>query len=329
MMVTNMQQQQQIMTTMMGAMAQNLDIQQPGPPAMAAPINNISNLFEQFQRYRPPTFAGTHHPEEVEYWLNRVTKLLRPLHCSDAESVELFSYLFEKEADLWWESVLYSIPEDHVWTWEAFEARFNEKYLSQTYQHERENEFLCLQQRGMTVGQYENRFTELSCYASEMIVNEAIEMRQFSIGLRSGIRSKMCYANIRTYVKLVKMSIRVEQVEERVARTCSQLGQRNRMEGPSSSFAGKRLRPNSPPQLAATPAPSVRPAQICTYCRRVGHSEPYCFTRIRDLGFTPPQRNNRTPLQALQIPPLRKMGPSQQFRRPPPPQVRSPQRPMQ
>ncbi|XP_058113238.1 uncharacterized protein LOC131256269 [Magnolia sinica] len=155
-MVTNMQQQQQMMATMMGAMAQNMGMPQPAQPGLTAPANNVSNLFERFQRYRPPTFAGTHRPEEAEYWLNRVTKLLRPLHCTEAESVELLSYLFEKEADLWWESILRSIPEDYVWTWKASEACFNEKYLPQTYQHERKNEFLHLQQGGMTVAQYEN-----------------------------------------------------------------------------------------------------------------------------------------------------------------------------
>ncbi|XP_058088882.1 uncharacterized mitochondrial protein AtMg00860-like [Magnolia sinica] len=44
---------------------------------------------------------------------------------------------------------------------------------------------------------------------------------------------------------------------------------------------------------------------MCGYCRRTDHSEPYCFTRMRDLGFTPPQCNNRPPQLALQILPLR------------------------
>ncbi|XP_058106969.1 uncharacterized protein LOC131250704 [Magnolia sinica] len=216
MMVTTMQQQQQMMATMMGAMAQNIGVPQPTPPGQPSPGSNVGNLFERFQRYRPPTFAGTHRPEEAEYWLNRVTKLLRPLHCTEAKSVELLSYLFEKEADLWWESVLRSIPEGHVWTWGEFEARFNVKYLPQTYQHERENEFLRLQQGGMSVAQYENHFTELSRYASEMIASEAIKMRRFTAGLRSDIRSKICCVNIRTYAELVEMSIKAEQDEERV-----------------------------------------------------------------------------------------------------------------
>ncbi|XP_058082360.1 uncharacterized protein LOC131230451 [Magnolia sinica] len=244
-------------------------------------------------------------------------QLLRPLHCSEAENIELLSYLFEKEADLWWESVLRSVLENHVWTWEEFESRFNEKYLPQTYQHERKNEFLRLQQGGMTIAKYENHFTEFSHYASEMIANKAIKMRRFTTGLRSGIRSKMCCVSIWTYAELVEMSILVEQDEERVSRTHSQLGPRNRMEGPSSSFAEKRPHLNSPPRLAVTPTPSTRSTQVCNYCGRTGHSEPYYFARMRDLGFTPPQRNNRPPQQALQILPLRTMGPSQQFRRPP------------
>ncbi|XP_058089192.1 uncharacterized protein LOC131236093 [Magnolia sinica] len=154
----------------------------------------------------------------------------------------------------------------------------------------------------MTVAQYENRFIELSHYASEMIANEAIKMRRFSVALRNDIHSKMCCANIRIYAKLVEISIWAEQDEERAAQNRSQLGPRNRMEGPSSSFFGKRSRPNSLPRQAATSAPSARPAQMCSYCKRVGHSEPYYFTRMRDLGFTPLQRNTRPPQQALQRP---------------------------
>ncbi|XP_058111319.1 uncharacterized protein LOC131254347 [Magnolia sinica] len=228
MMVTNMQQQQKMMATMMEAMAQNMGVPQPMQPGLTAPANNVSNLFERFQRYRPPMLVGTHRPEEAEYWLNRVTKLLKRLHCTETESVELLSYLFEKEADLWWESVLRSILEGH--------------------------------QGSMTVAQYENRFTELSHYASEMIASEAIKMRRFLAGLRSGIRSKMCCVSIRTYAELVEMATQAEQDEERVARVRSQLGPRNRVEGPSSSFTGKRARPSLPPRQAAAPAPSARPA---------------------------------------------------------------------
>ncbi|XP_058111326.1 uncharacterized protein LOC131254354 [Magnolia sinica] len=154
-----------------------------------------------------------------------------------------------------------------------------------------------------------------------MITNEAIKMRRFTAGLRSSIHLKMCCASIRTYAELIDMSTLAEQDEKRVARACSQLGPRNRMEGPSSSFAGKRSCPNSPPRLAATPVPPARPAQACSYYKRAGHSELYCFTRMRDLDFTPPQRNSRPPQQALQISPLRAMESSQQFHRPPPPQV--------
>ncbi|XP_058092385.1 uncharacterized protein LOC131238805 [Magnolia sinica] len=300
----------------------------PPPPAMDR-VDQMLLLMQQQQQMMVTNMQQQQQMMTTMMGAMAQNMGVPPLHCTEAESVELLSYLFEKEADLWWESVLRSIPEGHIWTWEEFEARFNVKYLPQTYQHERENEFLRLQQGGMSVTQYENRFTELSRYASEMSANEAIKMRWFTAGLRSGIRSKICCVNIRTYSELVEMSIRAEQDEERVAQNRSQLGPRNRVEGPSSSFTGKRARPSLPSRLAAAPALSTRPAQTCAYCRRTGHFEPYCFTRMRDLGFTPPQRNVRPPQPALQIPPLRAVGPNQQFRRPPPPQVRQPQRPIQ
>ncbi|XP_058111118.1 uncharacterized protein LOC131254129 [Magnolia sinica] len=188
MMALNMQQQQQMMATLMRALAQNFGMPEPEAPSLATPMTNTNNLYERFQRHRPCTFEGTYRLEEVKYWLNRVIKLLRSLHYSEVENVELISYLFEKEADLWWESVLRSIFKNHIWTWEAFKARFNEKYIPQSYQHERDNEFLRLQQGRMSVAQYENHFTELSRYASEMIANEAIKMRRFTAGLRNAIR---------------------------------------------------------------------------------------------------------------------------------------------
>ncbi|MGV8065619.1 retrotransposon gag family protein, partial [Mycobacterium kansasii] len=72
----------------------------------------------------------------------------------------------------------------YVWTWTAFEFRFHEKYYPQTYRHEREDEFLRLRQGGMSVTEYEHRFTELGRFVPTMVVDEKMRMRRFSLGLR-------------------------------------------------------------------------------------------------------------------------------------------------
>ncbi|XP_058106359.1 uncharacterized protein LOC131249573 [Magnolia sinica] len=271
--------------------------EQPG--SSTAPCS----LFEHFQRLRPPTFASTHHLKEAEFWLNRVTKAIRPPHYTKAEQVELISYLIEKEADIWWECLLRIVPANFVWTWEDFEARFFQKYFPQTYRNEKENEFWRLQQGGMSVAKYEKWFTELSRYAPRIVADEETRMRCFNEGLRVGIRTKMCCANIRTYAELVEMSLRSEQDRERLSRVRLQLDSRGRMGGQSSSSTGRKPHPSSPPQHA-TPPP-VYPQLDCTcgYCKKVSHSEAFCFSRMRDHSYAPPQYIKRPSQLALSAPP--------------------------
>ncbi|MGV7343186.1 hypothetical protein PJI17_31295, partial [Mycobacterium kansasii] len=94
------------------------------PTLLVHPAGNVgaSGLFKQFQRFRPPTFAGTHRPEEAKYWLDHISKMLKPLQYTEAEQVELVTYMFEKEASLRWDSVLQTIAVGYVWTWEAFDT---------------------------------------------------------------------------------------------------------------------------------------------------------------------------------------------------------------
>lgn len=70
--------------------------------------------------------------------------MLKPLHCSKTEQVELVTYMFEKEASLWWDSILRIVAAGYVWTWEAFETCFHGKYFPLTYRNEEEGEFLRL-----------------------------------------------------------------------------------------------------------------------------------------------------------------------------------------
>ncbi|XP_058080659.1 uncharacterized protein LOC131228818 [Magnolia sinica] len=97
--------------------AQSMGVAPPASPMYPAGNASVSGTFERFQRLWPPTFA---------------------------EQMELVTHMFEKEARLWWDSVLRTIVVGYLWTWEAFETRFNEKYFPLTYRHEKEGEFLRL-----------------------------------------------------------------------------------------------------------------------------------------------------------------------------------------
>ncbi|XP_058075795.1 uncharacterized protein LOC131224288 [Magnolia sinica] len=216
----------------------------PAPPVHLAGNTSISSAFERFQLLRPPTFAGTHRPEEAKYWLYRISKMLKPLHCTEVKHVD----------------VLRTVAAGYVWTWDAFKTRFNEKYFPFTY-HNEEGEFLHLRQRGMTVAEYENKFTEL--------------------------------ASIPNYAELVSMSLRAEQDGDSLSRTCAPVGPQPRPDFPTRPFLGKRPCADSPSRLATSLTQLRRADLRCDYYGRTGHTERYCFSRMRDNGFSPPQRINR------------------------------------
>ncbi|XP_058070945.1 uncharacterized protein LOC131219981 [Magnolia sinica] len=232
---------------------QNMNMVLPMPPMQPARTMNTTGLFERFQHLCLPTFTGTHRPEEAEYWSDHISKMSRPLHCTEAEQVKMVTYMFEKEASLWWDIVLRIVPTGHVWACDAFETHFHEKYFPFTYRNEKEGEFLHLRQGGMTVAEYENHFVELARYAPLILVNELMRMWRFSEGLRPDIRTKMCCASIPNYTELVSMSLQAEQDGERLSRTRMSMGPRPKLEFLSRPFLGKRSRVNSPPRLMAPP----------------------------------------------------------------------------
>ncbi|XP_058076324.1 uncharacterized protein LOC131224897 [Magnolia sinica] len=182
-----MQQQQQTLAAIVGAIAQNMSVTPPAQHMPALGIVAACGLFECFKCLRPLMFVGTHRPKEAKYWLNCISKIIRPPHYSEAEQVQLVTNEFKKEAGMWWDNVLRIVPMGLVWTWDEFEMLFHE-YFPLTYRNEKEGEFLCLKQGGIMVTKYKNRFTELSSYAPLIVVNEPMKMRRFSKGLRADIR---------------------------------------------------------------------------------------------------------------------------------------------
>ncbi|XP_058103488.1 uncharacterized protein LOC131247060 [Magnolia sinica] len=140
------------------------------------------DMFERFQRLRPPSFSGALDPVLAKHWLNRMAKMMRSLGCSDAQKVILATYAFEGEADIWWEGMLRRVSSDYEWTWTE-KKRFNEKYFPSCYHHEKISKFLKLEQGNMTVPQSEAHFDELSRYVPKAVEDEEYKLKKFKEGL--------------------------------------------------------------------------------------------------------------------------------------------------
>ena len=88
-------------------------------------------------------------------------------------------------------------------TWEIFEERFRERFLSPQFREARADEFHTIRQGNMTVDQYEIRFFELrqySCYDND----DLLLAHHFIRGLKDSIIGEVCMHQPRTLALTVE-----------------------------------------------------------------------------------------------------------------------------
>jgi hypothetical protein len=83
--------------------------------------------------------------------------------------VRMAVFQLKGSALLWWKTLLpqLNMAVEDV-SWELFEERFRERYLSEEFIERQLNEFNALRQGGRTVPEYEARFMELLRYAPHL-----------------------------------------------------------------------------------------------------------------------------------------------------------------
>ena len=75
-------------------------------------------------------------------------------------------------------------------SWELFEERFRERYLSEEFIERQLNEFNALQQGGHMVTEYEAHFMELLWYAPHLNT-EKLKVNRFVFSLNDNLRAKV------------------------------------------------------------------------------------------------------------------------------------------
>ena len=84
--------------------------------------------------------------------------------------------------------------------------------MPEVYRDEKQQEFLHVRQRTMTVAEYEVRFTQLSHYAPIMVATEKDRCRRFEEGLNYKIQSRLTLSDLRSYQDLKTAAIRAERL---------------------------------------------------------------------------------------------------------------------
>jgi hypothetical protein len=137
---------------------------------------------------KPPTFANSPHPLDVDDWLKSVEKMLIIAQCSDWEKVlYAFGRLTGPTAD-WWDS--YTAVDDvaDTITWAEFATQFRNYHIPIGLMKIKNKEFLSLKQGSMSVSEYHDKFIQLSRYAPDEVAEDERKHEHFIEGLNGPLQ---------------------------------------------------------------------------------------------------------------------------------------------
>jgi hypothetical protein len=157
----------------------------PRAPAITGSIHR------ELEKVKFPEFFGAPDGAAVEAWLENMAMCFALRDYTSNMKVRMADFQLKGSALLWWKTLLLQLNmavEDV--SWELFEERFRERYLSEEFIERQLNEFNALRQGGRTVPEYEAHFMELLRYALHLNT-EKLKVNRFVFGLNDSLRAKV------------------------------------------------------------------------------------------------------------------------------------------
>ncbi|XP_060175920.1 uncharacterized protein LOC132606438 [Lycium barbarum] len=239
------------------------------PMEGAVMTTSDQDLVGRFRKLEPPRFLGTSSEDAYEFILD-MHKLLHRMGIVENYGVDYVSYQFCGNAKTWWRYFVACIPESSPpLTWTQFCRAFLEKYMPQSLKEACREEFLHLEQRGMSMEAYVTRYLYLAHYSIPLIPTEPDRIRRFVSGLVDPLQipSLQMEAIGASFQSIVEHASLVEAAKARAFGGGSEKRQRQirRYGGSSSRRDGQSSRSYQPytgnPVQSALQALSSRPSR--------------------------------------------------------------------
>ena len=156
------------------------------------------------------TYDGIGDPEAAYLWLDRVSEIYAVMGCSDEQKFLFSGFLMEAKAKDWWEAIKRRHPT--VVTWNQFRQAFINRFYQHSYQDAKIEEFFKLEQRFLTVTEYEQRFSELVKFVPMIQENEEHKCNRFMADLNVIINVHLAWASQNNFGELVEAALKVERI---------------------------------------------------------------------------------------------------------------------
>ncbi|RVW40482.1 Transposon Ty3-G Gag-Pol polyprotein [Vitis vinifera] len=196
--------------------------------------------FDDFKKLGPPYFSGATDPTEAEAWILKMEKFFGVIDCSEEQKASYAAFMLDKETDHWWRMTRRLLEDQGPITWRQFREAFYKKYFPDSVRRQKVGEFIRLEQRDMTVVQYEAKFTKLSRFSPQLIATEEEKALKFQDGLKPYLKNKISILKLGVYSEVVDRALIAEKDNEELHQYREQQRKRNRSDGAHGNQAQRR-----------------------------------------------------------------------------------------
>ena len=164
---------------------------------------------ERAQKLGAKTYDESGDPEAAWLWLNRVNKIYRVMGCTDDQRVLFSGFLMEDRAKDWWDAMDRRYPDGM--SWDQFQQEFTDIFFPQSHKDSKIKDLFKLEQKNMSISEYEKRFSELVRLVPYIQVDEVLKCKRFLAGSQHRIRVHLFVVPQNRFGDLVEAPLRVEK----------------------------------------------------------------------------------------------------------------------
>ncbi|XP_019167620.1 PREDICTED: uncharacterized protein LOC109163324 [Ipomoea nil] len=127
----------------------------------------------------------------LEEWMRTFDKIFSLVGCLEERKVELATFYFCLEADLWWMHEGLACLKEPEFSWTTLKDWMRERFYPAHVQAVMYEEFLHLQQGSLSVVEYHKKFLELAHFAWMLVPTELAKVEKFVAGLNYEARKAL------------------------------------------------------------------------------------------------------------------------------------------